>query len=279
MIDKRRSYYDHGSLRAESTLIDGVPHGVNRRWHPNGVLAEEIPLDHGIIDGTVKQWNERGELLGSCVITKGTGVHRTWHQNGRLWSEVTMIDGKYTGRYRVYWEDGELAGDTYWIRDEKVSRKRYVEACRQDPTLPTYADAPPKPKKAPGSKKRPPRADAGKTVDKLARELLEGPSVREALTWLTETKHPSRSLGETTSQEASSRLVKKIYGLGAVTVHAVGIDGGPDEDQNSGRLIVELPQRPGARKKVLKFCGGLAFEAGFDPAPDVGQRYVLLMLD
>jgi len=121
MIDKRRSYYDHGSLRAESTLIDGVPHGVNRRWHPNGVLAEEIPLDHGIIDGTVKQWNERGELLGSCVITKGTGVHRTWHQNGRLWSEVTMIDGKYTGRYRVYWEDGELAGDTYWIRDEKVS--------------------------------------------------------------------------------------------------------------------------------------------------------------
>ena len=101
----------------------------------------------------------------------------------------------------------------------------------------------------------------------------------EALAWLDESREPSRSLGEATSQGNSIKLVKKLYSLGAVSIHAVEIDGAPDTDQNSGKLVVELPPDADHRKKVLAYTNRRARRLGFDPDPDGGQRYVLLMLD
>jgi len=40
-----------------------------------------------------------------------------------------------------------------------------------------------------------------------------------------------------------------------------------------------LPKDDETREKLLQFCGRLARKLGFDPDPDVGQRYILLMLD
>ncbi len=103
--------------------------------------------------------------------------------------------------------------------------------------------------------------------------------VDDRLESMQQTRQPSRSLGEATGQDESIRLVKELYALGAVTVHAVEIDGAPSEDQNTGRLVIELPQEQGMRDKLMKYCGESARELGFDPDPDVGQRYLFLMLD
>lgn len=101
----------------------------------------------------------------------------------------------------------------------------------------------------------------------------------EALSWLTESGVPERSLGECQSQEDSIELVKGIYTLGAVKVWVFDIDGEPDEEQNSGRLIVELPKDSQKRQQVLEKCGEIGEELGFDPEEDTGQKYTLLMLD
>jgi MORN repeat variant len=275
----QKSYHDNGKLAAEGTFKDGLPHGVVRRWHTNGVLAEEATFDNGIMDGTVTQWNDKGELLASYNLTKGTGTYRVWYPSGQLMGEIPMIDGKHVGHQRVYFEDGEIAADTYWLDNVKVSRKRYFEAARKDPRLPHYDD-PSTPARIPGvSRREPSRRTTGETPDHLATTLLQGPGVSEALSWLTETTKPSRSLGEARGQKASTGLVRKLYSLGAIGVHAVDIQGGNNQEQNSGRLVIELPKEPENRKKLLKFCGQLAREAGFDPDPEMGQRYVFLMLD
>ena len=280
MNEVRRAYYPDGSIRGEVTLVDGVPEGVSRDWHPNGILASELTLRHGIPEGVGKQWNEKGELLGTYEIKDGTGIQRIWYPNGPLMGEFPWLHGTFNGRSRAYYEDGELAKDTYWLDDQKVSKRRYMEACQHNPELPRY-DEPKRPARKPRRKKKTPDPRAGPTTpsDEFELQLLAGAAVREALVWLEETREPSRSLGEATGQDESIRFVKELYDLGAVTVHAVEIDGVPTEDQNTGKLVIELPQDQEKRDKLLDFCGELAEEQGFDPVPDVGQRYLFLMLD
>jgi hypothetical protein len=278
-----RSYYENGALRYEGVQIDGIPHGVIRLWHPNGVLDTEIPMDHGVISGIVKQWNDKGELLGTSDVTNGTGVDRRWYPDGTLQIEIPYVDGATTGRQRIYWDTGELLEVSYWLKNKKVSRKRYLEACQQDPNLPRYEDQP-APRKRRERATRAPKSPSPAereliATDQLPIKLLQKPGAREALSWLEETREPPRSLGEATSQDDSIRLVKKLYRLGATGVHAVEINGEPDEEQNTGRLVIELPHDQERRKKILTFTGKLAHELGFDPEPDVGQRYTFLMLD
>lgn len=280
MTEVKRTYYDDGTLQGEVTFVDGRLHGFTRHWHPNGVLESEIPLDHGVIDGTVKQWNDKGELIGSCEIRKGTGVYRTWYPNGLLMGETSLIDGKWTGRQRAYFEDGQLVAESFYLENEKVSRRRYLQACKADPRLPRYDDDQrPRSSRAPKARAAETTKASAQEYDTLGLKLLAGSDVREALSWLEESREPSRTLGEEMGQDASIQVIKKLYAYGALAVHAVEIQGAPDDHQNTGRLVIELPRDSKSRGKLLRFCGALAKQRGFCPDRDVGQRYLLIMLD
>lgn len=279
-----RSYYDDGALRYEGELLDGVlPHGVHREWHPNGTLAKETPYNMGIIDGVVKQWDENGELLLQSDIPQGTGVLRTWHADQGFFGEISFVDGKMTGRQHCYFQLGESGAQQYWLENKRVSRKRYLKACEKNSKLPRYDDELPKEKKHLTKRRQSEPSNSSirssQDLDELPLGLLQGKDVKEALSWLADTRELSRSLGEATDQAESIRLVKKLYRLGAVSVHAVEIDGGPDEDQNSGKVVIELPDVQEQRAKLLKLCGKLARDLGFEADSDVGQKYLLLMLD
>jgi hypothetical protein len=278
-----RSYHANGSLESEATLSrdNGPIQGISRRWHPNGVLAEEFTIDQGLWDGLHRIWNDKGELLDSFEMKKGTGALHVWswdrdsqwHLNG----ELTHVAGRLTGRQLTYCDGGTTAIEAYWLNDQKVSKRRYFDACNQDPRLPRYDWEPPLPRFKLPRPRRPKRPI--KVSDDLPRTLLAGTGVREALNWLLESREPSRSLGEATTQEDSLKLVKKLYSLGAVAVHAVEIDGLATGDQNSGKLVVELPDDPERRKKLFRFSNRNARKLGFDPDPDGGQRYLFMMLD
>jgi hypothetical protein len=74
-------------------------------------------------------------------------------------------------------------------------------------------------------------------------------------------------------------LVKSLYQLGAKNVWVFDIDGDLDEEQNSGRLIVELSVDRNERHNLLLKCAEIGAAQGFDAEPDTGQRYILLLLD
>lgn len=135
-----KTFHSDGKIAGEVTYVNDLPNGITRRWHPNGVLASELPVKDGIVEGVAKQWNDKGELLGSYEVRKGCGVIKTWHSNGKLQGETPMLNGKWTGRQRVWFEDGTLAGDVFWIENQKVSKKKYLAACKENPNLPRYED-------------------------------------------------------------------------------------------------------------------------------------------
>jgi hypothetical protein len=281
MIDEGRRYHDNGKIRCIRPLVDGVPHGIHQEWYPNGVLKEETPFNHGIIDGTVKYWDDKGKLLGASEINNGTGVLHYWISEQEMRGEGSYVDGKLTGRW-VSYLGGELGRIQYWLENKKVSRKRYDEACKHNPKFPRYGDdrelGPTWLQKAKKSGQIKP-AKPREVTDDLPLRLLQGEGVREALTWLQKSRQPSRWLGEATDQEDSIDLVKRLYRLGAVSVNAVEIQGEPQGEQSTGRLVIELPKEKRSRAKLLRLCGKLAEQHGFDPMPDAGQRYLFLMLD
>lgn len=276
----KKSFHPNGQIAGEVTLVNGLPNGVTRRWHPNGVLASELPVKDGIVEGVARQWNENGKLLGSYEIKNGTGTIKIWHPNGQLLGETPMVNGKWTGRQRAWFEDGTLAGNVYWIENQRVSKKKYDLACKANPNLPRYEGAV-------GAETKETRlltsaattpTEVLKTAVKIE-DLIDPSRSKEALAWLLGGKPDSRSLGELPTTDASIHMVKELYSIGATTVTAVNIDNYDSGEENTGKLLVSLPEDSAARAKVLDWCAEWAEQLGFEPECDVGQERVFVMLD
>ncbi|MHC4499773.1 MAG: toxin-antitoxin system YwqK family antitoxin, partial [Planctomycetota bacterium] len=139
-VEQKKFYYPSGKLWSERYYKQGVPHGRHREWHENGVLASEVYLKDGVPDGIGRQWDENGDLIVEYEIKNGTGIQKVWIGNQGIWAETSWVNGTRTGRLRAYLEDGTVMGDTFWIRNEKVSKKRYMEACKTDQSLPRYLE-------------------------------------------------------------------------------------------------------------------------------------------
>lgn len=280
-VEVQKDYYPNDQIQSERSYKNGVPHGVHREWYENGILASEHIFKE-FVTKVSRFWDEDGNLLVENHIVNGTGIERTWDHTTKSWSEISWVNGKWTGRFRTYWSDGTVAGDIYWIRNRKVTKKKYMEMCKVDKSLPQYDDLKEgkKTSEAIGNKKNSKaKKKASSNDDKFYENLFSEKEVVEALSWLTESDVPERSLGECQSKEDSIELVNKLYKLGAVKVWIFDVDGKPDEEQNSGRLIIELPKNPKKRQRVLEKCGEIGEELGFEPEPDTGQKYTLVILD
>jgi hypothetical protein len=239
------------------------------------VLASELCFKEGVPDGIGKQCDTKGNLLGTFEIKNGTGIEKKWYEDGTIENEISWVNGTTTGRWRMYEKDGTILGDIYWIKNRQVSKKRYLEACKTDPTLPRYEES----DKAAPKIKQPVSISKSENSDELAKSILARKDVFEALKWLRDTSMPEHSLGEATTQNDSIELVESLYKAGAITVWVFDIDGGSDEEQNSGRLLIELPRNQSMRKKLFSKCAEITVEQGFDPEEDTGQKYILVMLD
>jgi hypothetical protein len=101
---------------------------------------------------------------------------------------------------------------------------------------------------------------------------------REALSWLKAAPR-RRTLGELANTAVSVRLINQLYRAGAAKVWAVEIDSYPDGTENTGRLVIELPQDPAARKRVLAWVSHQSLSKGFNPGQDEGESFAYVRLD
>ena len=116
--------------------------------------------------------------------------------------------------------------------------------------------------------------------ERFIQRLLENPNKAEAYSWLDECSDESfRNVGELESNEKSLDLIQEIYRAGAVEVIAVEIDKYPDGGENTGKLVIVMPEEPEKRKKVLEWCSKISEEQGFAAHEDYGQSHEFVMLD
>lgn len=268
-VKVERSYYPNGQLRWEGSFEDGKLVGTNRQWHDNGVMSKDCFFVDGLEHGVIRQWNKEGKLLGEYHMDHGTGVNKSWHENGRLEGEISFVCGRYSGRMRCWFEDGDLIATIYHVMNREVSKKKYDEACKNDPTLPRYEDDGLKPKwDLPSTKyrqrKTPVLPEERKKHDGFIAGFRAKPNQAEARQWLAENE--DRNLGEMTP-ESSREAIEEGYKTGAAKIIAVQIEG-----ETTNCLIVELQPKGMKRKRVFEWSNELAQQSGFDPDDDWGQN-------
>ncbi len=109
--------------------------------------------------------------------------------------------------------------------------------------------------------------------DKFCKQLLKQGDPQELRSWIK--SDPSNTLGLLQTNKRSVHFVEKIYTLGAVKAYGVEIDGLDD----TGKLVVELPEKAEQRKELFKWAARIARREGFDPTKDEGQRFLFVMMD
>jgi hypothetical protein len=268
-IKTERSYYPNGQLRWEGSFDNGKPVGTNRQWHENGVLSSDCSYKDGLEHGIAKQWNNEGKLLGEYKMDHGTGVRKNWYENGQLHGETSFVKGQFCGRFRIWFEDGDFIGSEFYIRNRKISKKKYDEACKSDPTLPRYEDKDPKTKlKLPSTKYQKRKTAVSEKERKKHEEFIAKfraqANQAEAREWLS--KNENRNIGEMAPEE-SRETIEEGYKAGAIKITVVEI-----QDESTNCLIVELPQKETKRRRVFEWNNELAQNSGFDPNDYWGQN-------
>jgi hypothetical protein len=161
-----RQWDEEGRLEFESTMQGGVKHGPEYHFHPNGRLLEKESYHNGHLHGVGRQWSEDGRLLVTWRFVHGAGLdlwcgegdalteELYWPREGELgyarqwtgddrtvWQEYFYVLGKgYHGVWREWNAKGRLRRGfpQYYVNDRRVTKRQYLKARADDPSLPPY---------------------------------------------------------------------------------------------------------------------------------------------
>lgn len=165
-----RCFFETGEPDFENGLKNGKKHGTEYVWYCPNLLSSSEPFVEGVAHGTVKQWSSDGKLIGTYRMTHGTGLDlwREQREDGSVYlSEVRSCkdghchgfgwdinedqesvhkelhfssSGLWHGICREWNARGRLCRGypQYYVNNKKVTKRQYLLACKDDPTLPPF---------------------------------------------------------------------------------------------------------------------------------------------
>ena len=217
----------------------------------------------------------------------GKQVARRFDAEGRLASETYTYGAVDIGLIIDY-VAGEDVRETYILKNQLASRKRYEQGRAQFPDMPpanascvdtfqelSSARAQERRDRRKAARTREPNPEKATQNDAFCRALMARGTRANAPEWL---KEKSNTLGELT-HHASKRLVARLQQRGCKQIHACDITTYDQLGSNTGHLVVELPDEAGARAAILRQVDRLAHEQGLSGDFDDGQHYAYIKLD
>ena len=168
-----RSWDNEGHLAQEYAIRNNEKHGVFVSYWPNGIANWVTHYVDGKEHGISRQYDYKGKLIGKYRMRHGTGVDLWFDAPGELSEERYVRDGKWDGferwwstRHSVFaethfkenlehgikreWTAGgnlRRGYPRYFIRGNRVSKREYERACKEDPSLPRYRSEDDSPKR------------------------------------------------------------------------------------------------------------------------------------
>lgn len=267
----KRLFHPGGRIFLEERYRGRALHGLRRVWHPNGQLAEEERYRGGKLDGECRQWAPDGRLLGSFVMTGGTGIQRRWFEEGGLQLEISTVNGMFTGRRRRWLRDGRLAFEAYSIGNRSVAKAAYLRAVRRDSELPRFEED--------GLRALPARVAQEEDYRLHVEWLLGRPDCQEALAWVENGGKGNHHLGRLSGRSAL-KLVRTLLELGAGSLTCAGVISGKKGEEYATSLVVELPESAKERMKIHRHLCNLPHSARAAVLPDWWRKapYLLVAL-
>ena len=164
----QRLYGEEGQLVIETPMRNGVKHGREYDWNDDGTLSLIEPYVNGKIHGTARQYGRDGSVIGTYSLRHGTGydIWRAENEDGAItvseihtlkdglrhgyewwlskphvvWHELHFQEGEYHGIERQWLRANKLSRGfpRYWIKGERVDKRKYLRAAEKDPSLPPF---------------------------------------------------------------------------------------------------------------------------------------------
>ena len=165
----QRGYNEEGKLVTETPMRNGNKHGREYQWDDDGRLSLIEPYVNGKVHGTAKQYGRDGSIIGTYSLRYGTGydLWRVENEDGEIHiSEVhSLRDGLPHGferwltmkphilSHERHWHEGEFHGierqwnaakklsrgfPQYWIKGDRVTKRKYLQAAKTDLSLPPF---------------------------------------------------------------------------------------------------------------------------------------------
>lgn len=118
-------------------------------------------------------------------------------------------------------------------------------------------------------------------INEKTRTELEAPTSVEALTWLRDRDEDVTCVFSSNSEdmladEEAIKLIEMLHAFGAEAVTAIEVEGYVEDEgiQDTDKLIITLPQDQNSRNKLFTFVNEWSHKRGWDPEPDIGQKYL-----
>jgi hypothetical protein len=135
--------WEEGRLAFEWFRLDGAEHGVCRQWY-KGRLVGWYVMDRGT--GLDLYRDDNGFLLAMGYVKSGKkhGFERAWEppDSSRISSEHHFFEGAEHGIERLWDAEGSLEGGwpRFYVHGERVTKRQYLSAAKNDPTLPPFRE-------------------------------------------------------------------------------------------------------------------------------------------
>jgi antitoxin component YwqK of YwqJK toxin-antitoxin module len=103
-------YYDNGNKKLETTFVNDVENGEQKKYNYDGTLAVTQTIKNGIIDGPTKKYYPSGRVQVECNAKNGKldGTCKSYYENGMVEIESSFVDGIQQGKAYTYDEAGNL---------------------------------------------------------------------------------------------------------------------------------------------------------------------------
>lgn len=223
--------------------------------------------------------------------TLPSGKRITQHFSGGDLVVETQFHGRADIGIKFEFTDGKKIRESYFYNEKLVSRSRYNSVRLKFPDMPAPDSGLPdwggkflriraqrrRDESRAENRARKSRVSDAQVFDSFCRRVMKRGRKADAVEWIRERCH---TLGER-KWLASKRLVDRLLSAGCVRVWACQIDEYHHKNmhENTGHLVMELPRRSAARKRILQLVHRLARETGYGGPSDVGQRYAYVKLD
>jgi hypothetical protein len=166
-----RRWDERGRLFSEWTIKDGLMHGLCRYLNEDGSVNWDVTYFRGRLHGLQRQYGIGGRVIGACRMRHGTGAdlwfteekdgrielseeryfhdgrrhgfERWWEDQHRIYAESHFVNGTLHGIHREWNAKRNLRRGfpKYFVNDEQVTKRQYLQAAQNDASLPQFNKA------------------------------------------------------------------------------------------------------------------------------------------
>ncbi|MFN7600382.1 MAG: toxin-antitoxin system YwqK family antitoxin [Bacteroidota bacterium] len=109
-VEKKKFYYEDGSIKSIAEMKDGLMDGKREFYYPSGNIQSKGNYRNGKASGLIENFYENGKLKSKAYWLNGLqdGKSVAYFENGNLKFSGSFIRGKLVGVSQIFFETGKL---------------------------------------------------------------------------------------------------------------------------------------------------------------------------